>query len=128
MPLRPVVARPNLKALCMGMIAMVLVYTLGVVLNMILARWSLIASESRVVSILLPLVVYLASGGVAGYLARRAPIMHGALLGLLTMVLFAVLTLVLAGDVSLTAFLQLAVGAMVLCSIGAFLGDSIAHR
>lgn len=129
MPLRPLIAKPSPVALCLGVVAMVLVYGLGsFVLNLALPRWSFEASQSRIVALTFPFVSYLASGFVVGYMAKRAPLMHGALLGLLVMGLFAGVTFVVAGELSWEPFSQLAVGAMVVCALGAIVGNSVAHR
>jgi len=108
---------------------MVLVYGLGnILLNLASPSWSSEASLSPIVDRVFPIASYLASGFVVGYLAKRAPLMHGALLGLLVMGLFAGVAFVLAGELSWERFSQLAVGAMVVCALGAIVGNSVAHR
>jgi putative membrane protein (TIGR04086 family) len=129
MSIRPLVSKPSLVALCLGAIAMVLVYGSGsLLLSLARPRWSYEENESRVISLVFPVATYLVSGYVVGYFAKRAPLMHGALLGLLVMGLFACGTLALGGDISPVRFAQLTVGAMVICCLGAILGDSIAQR
>ena len=129
MSITPIVAKPNAVALCLGVVAMVLFFLLGsLALNLAIPHWSLEAGVLPVVSLLFPLTVYFASGFVVGYTAKRAPLMHGVLLGLLVMGLFAGVTFVVAGGSSWVAFLQLGVGAMVICSLGTIVGDSLARR
>jgi len=121
MSFRPLIAKPNTLALGLGIIAMVLMY--GIVtlaLNLARPRWSYEADGSRVVSLLVPIVSYLVSGCVVGYLAKRGPLMHGALLGLLIMGLFACGTLALDGDISLIRLAQQGLGAMVICRLEPF--------
>jgi len=78
------------------------------------------------------LITYLSSGVIAGYIAKRSPLMHGALLGLLVMGIFAGLSLVAENfswaDLSSVAFVQKAFGAMMVCSLGAIVGNHIASR
>jgi putative membrane protein (TIGR04086 family) len=129
MPLRPLIATPSLRALALGMVAMVLAYMLGsAALTLAVPHGSLDAGTVPFVALLLPFVVYLAAGFVAGYAAKRAPLMHGAVLGLLVTGAFAIATLVMAGALQWEALLQLAGGAIVVCSVGATAGDWIAHR
>ena len=79
------------------------------------------------------LVSFTVSGAVVGYWAKRSPLMHGALLGVLVMGMFAGIQL--AGDpsfswteLSMMKFVQQSIIAMIACSIGALLGDRFAGR
>jgi putative membrane protein (TIGR04086 family) len=129
MSLRPVVSKPSFIALGLAIVAMVLTYVgSSVVLN-----WMVVPHSSSIEWVSVALVSYAVSGAVAGYWAKRAPLMHGALLGVLVMGLFAGIQL--AGDpsfswedLSLIKFAQQSIIAMVVCSIGALLGDKIADR
>jgi hypothetical protein len=129
MSLRPVVSKPSFIALGLAIVAMVLTYVgSSVVLN-----WMVVPHSSSIEWVSVALVSYGVSGAVAGYWAKRAPLMHGALLGVLVMGLFAGIQL--AGDpsfswedLSLIKFAQQSIIAMVVCSIGALLGDKIADR
>jgi putative membrane protein (TIGR04086 family) len=108
---------------------MVLVYGIGsVALNLALPRWSFEASQHRIIAVIFPTSAYLASGFVVGYMAKRAPLMHGVLLGLLIMALFGGVTFVVAGQLDWVAFFQLAAGSMVVCALGAIAGSLIARR
>jgi putative membrane protein (TIGR04086 family) len=107
---------------------MVLVFfVLNVAINLALPRWSFDVDFAETVGLLFPLISYVVAGIVTGISARRSPIMHGLLLGLIIMVLFAAMTVALA-DLSGLAFVRHALGAMVVCCLGAIFGDYLARR
>jgi len=129
MSLRPVFGKPNFIALGLATVAMVLIYVAGsVVMNSIGSP-----AGNWIEWLLVSVVSYIASGVVAGCWAKRSPLMHGALLGVLVMGMFAGIQL--AGDpsfswtdFSMMKFVQQSIIAMIACSIGAFLGDRFAGR
>lgn len=127
MPLRPVLSKPNLIALGLAIVAMVLVYLASsVVMN------SLVGPDgSRLEWLWVSVVSYTASGVVVGYWAKRSPLMHGALLGVILMGMFAGIQLVgdpsfSWADLSVMKFAQQSIIAMIACSVGALLGDRFA--
>ena len=129
MSLRPLISKPSAKALALGVFAMVLIFVLcNVALNVVSPKWSFDPDGTHIGSFSIPLITYLASGAVVGYIAKRSPLMHGALLGILTMGLFAGITIAVTGGVSWEAFFQHTFGAMLVCALGAILGDYVASR
>ena len=129
MPLRPVVSRPNLTALALAIVAMVLTYVAcSIVLN------SVVDPDGRWFDwLLVSLISFTVSGAVVGYWAKRSPLMHGALLGLLVMGMFAGIQLVgdpsfSWADLSMMKFAQQSIVAIIACSVGALLGNRVAGR
>jgi putative membrane protein (TIGR04086 family) len=129
MSLRPVVSKPNFMALGLAIVAMVLTYVASsVALN------STVDVNGRWFDwLLVSLVSYVVSGVVVGFRAKRSPLMHGALLGVLVMGLFAGIQLAddpsfSWTDLSLVKFAQQSIVAMIACSVGALLGDHLARR
>jgi len=129
MSLRPVVSKPHFMALGLAIAAMVFTYVASsIVLN------STVEPNGRWFDwLLVSLASYTVSGFVVGFWAKRSPLMHGALLGVLVMGLFTGTQL--AGDpsfswtdLSLVKFVQQSIVAMIACSVGALLGDHLAGR
>jgi len=119
---------PRVSALAASALAFVAMYAF--------ANWALPKVEPRV-GIPLFLLGFLLSGGVVGYLAGKSPLMHGLILGLLTGVL--AISYVAARDGALSgigsllasagpALIAMAVPGIVLCTLGAILGDFIRSR
>ena len=125
---------------------MVIVYVVTVIALNIAFRNPSIDSDDdprHLISVLVPLIVYLVSGFVTGFVARRSPVMHGMLLGSLLAVVFLIPWLVLAlipsswlappsggifDNTSWWAFLRLASVAGLVCSFGAIVGDYFSSR
>jgi len=129
MALRPIVGKPNFIALGLAVVAMVLIYVASsVVVNSIVGpdgggfEWLTVS-----------VVSYTVSGVVVGYWAKRSPLMHGAVLGVLVTSMFAGIQLggdpsFSWADLSMTKFAQQSIVAMIACSVGALLGDRFAGR
>ena len=93
MSFRPIISQPSRKALLRGVLTMLLVYVAGMImLNFVLSHSSVDADPdpNDIAAELIPLLVYLASGFVVGFNARRSPLMHGALLGFIIASIFLV--------------------------------------
>src|ERR1700724_360054 len=128
-PFNPVVSSPNLRALGLGVLSyFVLGFTGGWVLPQVThpIGWVLIS------------VLLFAPGVVLGITAKRSPLMHGVLLGLL-IVAFMAFLIVLGGALGvegtaegLRQFGSFALGSaialIIICSLGAVLGDFIGDK
>ena len=113
----------------LAIVAMVLTYVASsIVLNSMTdpdGRWFDWLSVS--------LVSFTVSGAVVGYWAKRSPLMHGALLGVLVMGMFTGIQLVddpsfSWADLSIMKFALQSIVAIIACSVGALLGDHVAAR
>lgn len=128
MPIRPIVSRPSLKALAWGAGVMILVFVLlTAAINLALPRWSFDVDFGKTIGLLVLLSSYLVAGIVTGIRARRSPLMHGVVLGLVIVALFAAMSPPYA-DLSGVAFVGNTFSAMVVCCLGAIFGDYLARR
>jgi hypothetical protein len=119
-------------------LTLVLVFIVGtVLLNLVFPHpFSRSYETTRLLGALFFVFVYLCSGFVAGFVARRSPIMHGTILGLLVVAIFLIPTLLLplitpegdVGDFSRWALIWMASGTVLVCSLGAIFGDYVANR
>jgi hypothetical protein len=129
MAFRPVLSVPKWRALAVAAIVFLALYAL--------ANWAL-KLLTPAVGVPLFLGIFVASGAVAGYIARRSPLMHGAILGAFSGVLaFTYVFLIsgngLAGMNSLiTSAIPVvtftALPGIALCSLGTVLGDYLRGR
>jgi hypothetical protein len=128
-PFSPVVSSPNLPALGLGVLSY---FVWGIFVGWLLPHLSRPFGWT-VLSILL-----FAPGVVVGIVAKRSPLMHGALLGLL-IVGFMALLIAIGGPLGvkgtsegLHQFGSMAVGSavglIIVSSLGAVLGDFIGHK
>ena len=129
MSFSPVVSSPNLAALGLGVLSY---FVWGVIVG-----WLLPHVTHPVGWVLLSILLF-APGVVVGMTAKRSPLMHGVLLGLL-IVGFMAFLIVLSGALGvkgttegLRQFGPFAVGSalvlMIFCSLAAVLGDFIGDR
>jgi len=143
MPFRPIISRPSRKALLRGVATMLLGYAISmIVLNLVLSHSAVDVDPdpNDIAAEVIPILVYLTSGFVAGFIARRSPLMHGALLGFIIASVFLVPPLLFVlipqtwirhpfneyfDDFSRFVFLRFAIGAMLVCSLAAILGDYV---
>ena len=129
MPFTPIVSAPNPRALGLGVLSYFVLALLGGLLLPHLPRG--LGAVFLALFLILP-------GGVAGFLAKRSPLMHGLLLGLLIVAFTAILFLIagMLGIKNMSAALHdlgsIAVGSavalMIACSLGAIAGDSLGAR
>jgi hypothetical protein len=128
-PFNPVISLPNLRALGLGVLAY---FALGFIVGWLLPHvthsigWTMLS------------ILLLAPGMVLGLIAKRSPLMHGALLGLLIVGFLAFLialgsTLGVRGTAEwLHQLGSMAVGSAIMliifCSLGAVLGDFIGDK
>jgi hypothetical protein len=129
MAFRPVLSVPKWKALAIAAVVFLVLYAF--------ANWEL-KVLAPVIGVPLFLGVFVASGAVAGFIAKRSPLMHGAILGALTGVLaIAYVFLVdgngfagpgsfIASTVPVVSFMALP--GIALCSLGAVFGDYLQGR
>jgi hypothetical protein len=128
-PFNPVVSSPNLRALGLGVLSY---FVWG-----ILVGW-LLPHVTHPIGWVMLSILLLAPGLLAGIIARRSPLMHGALLGLLIVGFFAFL-IALGGALGVKGTSEglrqfgsgAAGGAVVLIiasSLGAVLGDFIGDK
>jgi len=119
---------PQVPALAVSALTFVAMYAF--------ANWALPSVEPHI-GLPLFLLGFLFSGGVVGYLAGQSPLMHGSILGLLTGTL--AISYVAARDGFLggigsllmaagPALVAMAIPGIILCSLGALLGDYIRSR
>jgi hypothetical protein len=129
LPFRPIVSSPSLSALGLGLLSyFVLTLLVGWLLPHLPHGLGVVALS----------VFLFAPGVVLGITARRSPLMHGALLGLLIVSFMAILILVagmlgVRGTLSaLRALDSMAVGSavalIIACSLGAVMGDFIGDK
>ena len=129
MPFHPIVSFPNLPALGLGVLSY---FVLGVIVGWLLPNVPH-GADAVALSILL-----IAPGFVLGITARRSPLMHGLLLGLLIVGSLAILIL-MAGLFGVTGTLKAlhdlgsiavvsVVALVIACSLGAVLGDFIGDK
>jgi len=129
LPFNPIVSSPNLRALGLGVLSY---FVLGLIVG------GLLPHVTHPVGWVMLYTLLFAPGVVVGITAKRSPLMHGVLLGLL-IVGFMVFLIVLTGALGvkgttegLRQFGPFAVtGALVLmifCSLAAVLGDFIGDR
>jgi len=129
MAFRPIFSVPRWWALAVAAVTFLALYAL--------ANWALkIVPPSIGVPLFLGIFVF--SGAVAGFIARRSPLMHGAILGALTGVLTIAYVFILDGSgfdgagsfvmssIPVAAFMALP--GIALCSLGAVLGDYLGQR
>jgi putative membrane protein (TIGR04086 family) len=146
MPFHPIISQPSRRALLRGVATMLLVYAASmIVLNLVL-RYSSIDADpdpNDIAAEVIPLLAYFTSGFVAGFVARRSPLMNGALLGFVIASMFLVPPLLFVlipqswiqhpfndyfDELSWFAFLRFTIGAMLVCSLAAILGDYVSTR
>ena len=129
MPFSPVVSSPNLRALGLGVLSY---FVVGLIVG------GLLPHVTHPVGYVMLWILLLAPGVVLGFAAKRSPLMHGALLGVL-IVGFLAFLMALGGALGVKGttewfhqFRSFAVGSafvmMIFCSLGAVLGDFIGDR
>ena len=129
MPFQPVLSSPNFSALGLGALAY---FVLGALVGWLLPHLSH-PLGAAVLSIF-----FICPGILVGILAKRSPLMHGVLLGIL-IVLFLALLIAIAGALgvrgSSRALFQLGsmavvstVALIIASSLGAVLGDFIGDK
>jgi len=128
MAFRPVFSTPRIGALALGALFFLISFPLVQLLIMV------VPYPLGIVLLFTPLV---GSGVIVGYRAARSPLMHGVLLGATIGVLAIIVIAVIygfAGDlapillVSGTAVLNMAFPGVILCSLGALIGDYVRGR
>jgi hypothetical protein len=97
-----------------------------------------IHKASPVLGIVIFVALLVSSGAVAGYLAARSPLMHGvvlgALVGVVAIISVAALSGLGIGDIGsilrtgVPALISMAVPGIILCALGAVLGDYLRER
>ena len=129
MPFNPIVSSPNFRALGLGVLSY---FVLGIIVGLLVPHL-----PHRAGAALFSLLLLL-PGVVLGITAKRSPLMHGVLLGLLIVAFMAIL-IVIAGalgvkgtSLALHDLGSIAVasagGLIIFCSLGAVLGDFIGDR
>jgi hypothetical protein len=129
LPFNPVVSSPNLRALGLGVMSY---FVLGLIVGWLLPH------VTHPVGWVMLSILFFAPGVVVGISAKRSPLMHGVLLGLL-IVGFMAFLIALGGALGvkgttegLRQFGAFAVGSalvlMIFCSLAAVLGDFIGDR
>jgi hypothetical protein len=130
MAFRPLLSVPKPISLTVGAVSFLILYALF--------NSSLLSSISPGVGGPMFLGIFVVSGGVAGYVAGRSPLMHGAIVGALTG-LVAIVYVALrdgAGFAGFGSFIKsvvpvvayMAIPGIALCSLGAAIGDYIQGR
>jgi hypothetical protein len=128
-PFHPVVSSPNLAALGLGVLSY---FVPGIIL-----AW-LLPHVPHAVGVVLLSIFLFTPGVVLGMTAKRSPLMHGVLLGLLIPSFMAIVILV-AGTFGVHGTLKAlhdlgsiavvsVVALMIACTLGAVLGDFIGDR
>jgi hypothetical protein len=123
---RPILTAPHFASLAIGSLCFVVLYAMA---NLILPHLS------PPVGLLLFATIFVASGSLLGFVAQRSPIMHGVLLGAMTGVLAITYMAAVGGlgplDIgsllgsSPKALGWMAAPGIVLCSLGALIGDYV---
>jgi hypothetical protein len=125
LPFHPIVSFPNLPALGLGVLSY---FVLGTIVGSLLLHHLPHGVGSVALSILL-----IAPGFVLGITAKRSPLMHGILLGLLIVGFMVILDLTLGatlkalhdfGPIAMVSVIVL----MIACSFGAVLGDFVGDK
>jgi len=129
MAFRPLISRPNFRALAVASVCFLAAYPL--------AAWVL-PKIGPTIALLIFVLLLVGTGIVAGYLAGRSPLMHGiilgAFIGVLAIVSLSVLGGLGIGDIAsilksgLPALISMAIPGITLCTLGAILGDYIQGR
>jgi hypothetical protein len=130
MAFRPLLSIPKPLALAIGAAGFLILYALF--------NSSLLSSISPSVGGPLFLGIFVLSGGLAGYVAGRSPLMHGAIVGALTGLVAIVYVAVRdgAGFAGVGSFITsvapvaiyMAIPGIALCSLGAVIGDFMRGR
>jgi len=135
----PILSKPSALPLVVGALAFAMLYWLSSAGLMAVVNWWYYPAapedfpqrlESSVLWHVLGWALYLVPGFIAGVLARRSGLMHGALVGLLTAPIMAVL-LYAFGFWAAVRTSSLAYGAIlgvVWCSLAGFVGELIAGK
>jgi hypothetical protein len=129
-PFNPLVSSPNIRALRLGVLSY---FVWGIFVSWLLPHISVPPVGWAAFSILL-----FAPGVVVGIIAKRSPLMHGALLGLL-IVGFVALLIAIAGSLGVNGTseglhqfgsmaVETAVVSIIVSSLGAVLGDFIGYK
>ena len=129
MPFNPIVSSPNLRALGLGVLSY---FVLGLIVG------GLLPHVTHPVGWVMLYTLLFAPGVVVGITAKRSPLMHGVLLGLL-IVGFMVFLIVLTGALGVKGTTEglrqfasfagtSALVLMIFCSLAAVLGDFIGDR
>ena len=129
MAFRPLISRPNPKALLVASLCFLIAYPL---VNVV------IHGMAPLFGITIFVVMLVGCGAIAGYLSRRAPLMHGLILGSMVGVI-AVIGVALTSGLGISdiasmlksgvpAFVSMAVPGITLCALGAVLGDYLRER
>jgi len=129
LPFHPIVSSPNLAALGLGVLSY---FVLGVIVGWLLPHLP------HGAGVLILSIFSLSPGVVVGIAAKRSPLMHGALLGLLIVDFMAILMFIAGmfgvqgtlnalndlGSIALVAVIALIIAS----SLGAVLGDFIGDK
>jgi len=126
---RPVLSVPKWQALAVAAVVFLALYAF--------ANWAL-KLLSPAIGVPLFLGVFVASGAVAGYIAKRSPLMHGAILGALTGALAIAYVFIVDGNgfagagsfiaSTVPVVMFMALPGIALCSLGAVFGDYLQGR
>jgi hypothetical protein len=129
MAFRPLISCPSAKALAVAGLCLLVTYPLANVV---------IHGASPLLGIIIFVALLVGCGAVVGYLAARSPLMHGVILGAMAGVVailgVAVFAGLGAGDIGsmlrsgLPALISMAVPGIILCALGAVLGDYLRER
>jgi hypothetical protein len=128
-PFHPVISSPNLAALTLGVLSY---FMPGILLGWLLPH------VPHAVGVVLLSIFLLTPGVVLGLTAKRSPLMHGVLLGLLIPSFMAILMLVAGafgvhgtlkalrdlGSIAVVSVIALVIA----CTLGAVLGDFIGDK
>jgi putative membrane protein (TIGR04086 family) len=122
-PLRQDIATLNWTAVLLGLAAGVGIYIVASIpLNLVLTVWSFDQDSARLISLGVPLVAYLGSGFVAGRLADRTPVLHGAILGFLAVLVYFALNRYIGGDWTVSTLARVTAMAVIACTVAAWIG------
>jgi hypothetical protein len=129
MAFRPVFSVPKWQALVVAAVVFLALYAF--------ANWAL-KLLAPAIGVPIFLGVFVVSGAVAGFIAKRSPLMHGAILGALTGVLAIAYVFLIGsnGFAGAGSFVTsaipvatfMALPGIALCSLGAVLGDYLQGR
>jgi hypothetical protein len=129
LPFRPIVSFPNFAALGVGVLSY---FALAIIVGWLLPHLS--PGMGAVIGALL----FISPGVLLGFIAKRSPLMHGLLLGVLTVAFMAILVAVTdalgvkgtpsalheLGSMAMVSTLVL----MIASSLGAVLGDFVGDK
>jgi len=129
MAFRPILSVPKPIALALGSVSFLVLYAVSV--------W-LLPRISPTVGLPLFISIFILSGCIAGYIAKQSPLMHGALVGILSGILAITYVAIVdgVGFAGIGSFIKavtpvvayMAIPGIILCSLGAAFGDYLQGR